>query len=101
MNDHELRGEFFRIKRASSATRILVREIGWRGAHAPASSWVAAARLPEGASEADVEAAVLAILQDPKFFRICTECQERHPLGWMHNERICQRCAERNHGVVY
>jgi hypothetical protein len=34
-------------------------------------------------------------------FTPCAECQSVNPPEWMHDRRICQGCAERNHGVVH
>lgn len=34
-------------------------------------------------------------------FTICSHCQEVTPPEWMHNETICQGCAEKHLGVVY
>lgn len=38
---------------------------------------------------------------DRRFFMPCRECGEKQPKGWMHDSKICQCCASKNHGVVY
>jgi formylmethanofuran dehydrogenase subunit E len=40
-------------------------------------------------------------LRKKQFFGRCQECGELNPSGWMHDSKICQHCAETNHGVVY
>jgi len=34
-------------------------------------------------------------------YRKCEKCEETIPPEWMHDEDICQSCAERHLGVVY
>jgi hypothetical protein len=34
-------------------------------------------------------------------FRTCSMCRGRKPPEWMHGDDVCQRCAERELGVVY
>ncbi|MHC4931923.1 MAG: hypothetical protein ACYTGV_07025 [Planctomycetota bacterium] len=52
-------------------------------------------------SESEIEGAIGRILRDDSYFQTCNECGELTPLGWMHDESICQGCAASNHGVVY
>jgi len=100
-DDSELIAEFFRTERDSDETRILVRTISWRGAHTPTSTWVPGTTVSSGATDTEVDEAVLTLLHDPRFFRTCRECCKRKPVGWMDDEIVCQACATRNHGVVY
>ena len=101
MTDRELRKEFVRVERSEEKVEIFVREIRWEGPHTPIHTWAVGKRLPATASEADVEKATARILEDDGYFRVCDECGERKPLGWMLNESLCQECARANHGVVY
>jgi hypothetical protein len=101
MNDIELLKEFIRIEKTQNEVQILVHEIRWQGPHTPIHTWVVGKSLPATASEAEIEKATASILEDHRYFRACLECGERKPLGWMNDARICQRCAEVNHGVVY
>ena len=57
--------------------------------------------LPATATETEVTSATANILDDARYFRVCRECEQRKPAGWMHNDRLCQGCAEAVHGVVY
>ncbi len=101
MNDRELRKEFIRIERSEEKVEIFVREIRWEGPHTPIHAWAVGKSLPDTASEAEIEEATASILEDHRFFRVCLECGERKPLGWMLNESLCQECVQANHGVVY
>ena len=101
MTDRELRKEFIRIKKAPNEVQILVHKIRWEGPHTPIHTWAVGKSLPATAFEADVEKATARILEDHRYFRVCDECGERKPVGWMLNEGICQECAQANHGVVY
>ena len=101
MNDREFLEEFVRVKRTENSVQILVRKIRWEGPHTPISTWVTGRSLPDTASEAAIEKATASLLEDHRYFRTCLECGERKPFGWMNDERICQGCAEANHGVVH
>ena len=101
MPDRELRKEFIRIETTQNEVQILVHEIRWDGPHTPIHTWAVGKRLPATASEAEIDKATVGILRDDRFFRVCLECGERKPLGWMLNENLCQECAQANHGVVY
>ena len=101
MNDRELLDEFVRVERDADQVRIMVREIHWDGPHTPVSTWVLGQELPVTATETEVNSATLSILDDARYFRPCRECEQRKPVGWMHDDRICQGCAEANHGVVH
>ena len=101
MEDRELLEEFVRVERTEDKVQILVREIRWEGPHTPISTWAIARTLPAAASESDIENATARVLEDDGYFLVCRECEERNPRGWMHDGRICQVCAEANHGVVH
>jgi len=101
MKDTDLRKEFIRIDKTGSGVEVHVCTISWEGSHTPVSKWVRGQELRREASKAEIDKAVALLLEDTQYFRVCRECDERNPIGWMHDERICQGCAERNHGVVY
>jgi hypothetical protein len=48
-----------------------------------------------------LDSKIQEILDNEQYFKVCQECGKRKPRGWMHNDGICQSCAENNHGVVY
>ena len=99
--DHKLLDEFVRVESAEKELRIFIREIRWDGPYTPISTWALARTLPATSSESEIENAITRSLEDDGYFKVCNECGERKPLGWMHDGRICQGCAEVNHGVVH
>lgn len=101
MNDEDLIAEFVEVRRAEEGVGLWVREIGWQGPYTPVSSWTLAKTLPATASEDRIETEVRRLLTRKRYFRVCEECGERNPIGWMLDTKICQSCAERNHGVVF
>lgn len=101
MNDAELVAEFIRVEQDSTETRMLVQEIHWEGPAKPVATWTIAARLSPDADRAHLDAEAQRLLHDSRFFGVCSECGERNPQGWMHGPDLCQRCAVRNHGIVF
>jgi ribosomal protein L40E len=101
MNDKEIISEFIQVKQKEDGLHILVRGISWPHPYEPGSSWTVASVLPQTSSSQEVDFKIQEILGNKQYFQICQECGERNPCGWMHNDSICQSCAENNHGVVY
>lgn len=81
--------------------RILVGSVLWDGPAHATPSWSVVRELPGESSVSVVDDAIAALLTSTDYFAICAECGERKPKSWMDDERICQTCAERRHGVVY
>ncbi len=101
MNDAELREQFIRVEPSERGARILVCTIDWDDPHTPVSTWVEGRIMARDTPAADLDRAIDELLAHRRYFRVCEECGERNPDGWMHTDRICQRCAETNHGVVH
>jgi len=101
MSDSKLLKEFIQVKRTPQKIEILVCKIGWEGPHTPFPKWVVAETFPVEASEDKIQDAAKGMLENTKYFLACIECGERNPIGWMHEENLCQGCASTNHGVVY
>jgi len=101
MNDTEIIAKLIKVERQNSELSILVCCISWPHPHEPRSNWEIAAVLPLKSSSGEIDSKIQNVLQDKQYFQTCQECQRRNPCGWMHNDGICQGCAERNHGVVY
>lgn len=93
--------DFVRVERRDDSIRVLVGDVTWDGPAHPSVDWTVWRELAVQASDQDVRKCVEELLASPAHFLQCEECGERNPLGWMHDECICQSCAERNHGVVY
>jgi len=101
MDDTGFIREFISVERSQGDVVIRVCQIEWPAPHSPVSKWTTAKRLGANASEEEIDLAVQGLLEDGRYFRVCVECDEPNPTGHMHDDRICQSCAERNHGVVY
>ncbi len=102
MDDEELAREFVKIERDhQTGVRLLVREIRWKGSHTPTTTWTLATSLPGEATPSMVEAAMQEVLREERYFRVCTMCSRRQPVGWMQDSRTCRSCAEQRGGVVY
>lgn len=100
-NDTEVIASFIKVEQQSSKLRILVCSISWESSHEPTSNWEVAAVLPLKSLPGEIDSKIQEILQDQQYFKVCQECLQRNPCGWMHNHSICQGCAEKNHGVIY
>jgi len=101
MNDDDLRKEFIRVHEKDAGVQISVCTIGWEGPHTPVSKWVVGREFHGDVNAVDLGEATTLLLEDTQYFRICQECGERNPVGWMHDKRICHGCAQRNHRIVY
>ena len=102
MNDSDLANEFIRQEAVGQSVHVLVRLIEWHGGPAnPTSRWKLIAKINIADAESKLGPAIRRVLDDRRYFGRCEECGERNPAGWMHSEKLCQSCAEANHGVVY
>ena len=99
MTDEEIKRQFIQI--SPSGSRLEVKTISWDGPHTPTSQWVDFGPVPETADAVEVNALMEQALACEQFFRRCQTCKMLNPLGWMHDSKICQSCAERDEGVVY
>jgi hypothetical protein len=99
--DKELLEEFTEAKVTPEGIALRVRTISWPEPSTPTTRWRTLLRLPKTATPAEIEAARQELLNNPKYFRICTMCKDRKPCGWMHDKTICQSCAETHLGVRY
>jgi hypothetical protein len=101
MNDDELIAEFMRIRSEGDATLLEVALVKWRGPDEPSLRWQRFHTWAGIPTTTEVEAAQRQALDDPSLFQHCDRCGERCNRGHMHNDHICQSCAERFLGVVY
>jgi hypothetical protein len=85
----------------ASGTTILAKIVTWPEPHMPDSHWEVAQELGPDVSQDEIEAAIQRVLEDSRFFGVCSYCGERCPQGCMHSETCCQSCAEKHLGVQY
>ena len=100
-NDAQIIKEFIKVEKTDVYVKILVKHISWSGPHEPHSEWMEEDTLPGKVSQSEIQDAVKRVLENGRHFGVCQECGERNPTGWMHNDRICQGCAQANYGIVY
>jgi hypothetical protein len=101
MEEDELRREFIRVDSDTRGRRISVCTIEWPGPGTPVSTWLTVWELSPDSTDSAVKLEIDGLIRVSEYFAVCVECGQRMPRGWMHDDRICQPCAERNHGVVY
>lgn len=102
MTEEEIIKEFVSIEQVDVEVVLSVCVIDWRGrSYNPVSYFVEVDRFQGDVSSEETRKVVKTLLRRKKYFRRCVECAELNPQGWMHNSRICQSCAEQNHGIVH
>lgn len=98
--DQALLDDFTRIRIEPDAIVLEIQTLAWDG-HTPETHWEEVKRLPPTTKESEITKQHKQLLQRRRFFRVCTVCNERQPNGCMHDDEICQSCAEKTLGVVY
>jgi hypothetical protein len=101
MTEAEVIAEFTKTTRRPDGIRIVVAFIDWPSPAEPRTRWHVVTRLPTETPERNITAARNALLKNRRYFRLCNTCGETNPIGWMHDDHICQSCAEKDLGVVY
>jgi hypothetical protein len=92
------------VRVTSTAVEVLAYAVEWRGPHTPVTTGVPVATVNLG--ESNLVAAVSAAIEKARTARLatyhtCVRYDETNPPEWMHDAHTCQRCAERDLGVVY
>lgn len=102
INDDDILKTFTRVETIDDAIVLSVECVQWSGSHTPQGRWIAIKRLPLKASAAEVERERRRLLLRRRYFRICSACRTRNPLGWMFgDEDICDACAQKKYGFVH
>ena len=78
-----------------NAVQIYVCTIFWTGPHTTEYTWELAVELPEDSSDEEIQASISKLLNRKKYFKVCKECKERKPSGWMHSSNLCWACGEK------
>jgi hypothetical protein len=100
----QLLNRFFRRRQTvKGKVTLQVAIIQWRGSHDPYAEWHDLAEFETSSPQFEerIQAAKLACLNDPRFFRSCEMCHELCNSGHMHDSKICQGCAGRHLGIRY
>jgi len=100
MTDEELMEEFINVETTDDAITFFIKEISWAGPCTPVTRWTNARVLLGNTTSTKIQNAKQQLIEDERFFRICPECAQRQPNGWM-MEEYCQGCGAENHGIVF
>lgn len=116
-NINEIKKEYIRLGASIDGLQLEVCCIDWEGPHTPVSNWVVVKRFDNFVSYEDrcneisssdvalsvfeLEKEISKLLKNSKYFQICGRCRTLNPVGHMHDDFICQGCAERFSDVVY
>jgi ribosomal protein L40E len=92
------------VRIAATTVEVLAYTVEWDGPHTPVTTGVPVATVD--LVESDLVATVSDAIGKARTarlatYRTCTRCNETNPPEWMHDAQTCQRCAERDFGVVY
>lgn len=100
-NEAELIKEATRVIYHLEAIVIEVAELHWMGPHTPFEVWHPLSVLSPDISEDVIAAERKAMLKRKRFFSKCTTCSKHVMKGYMHDDKLCCSCAEKNLGIVY
>jgi hypothetical protein len=101
MTDAELTADFMRTRCVADATILQVATVTWSGPCSPGLRWHNFRTWSSTPDLEEVAAAQTEALASPSYFQRCDRCSERHNIGHMHDDHMCQGCAARDLGVVY
>jgi hypothetical protein len=90
-----------RIRKTEKGTVLEVAVVEWHGPHEQGLCWEEYQSWVGTPNDGEVKTAQLRALADPEFFKRCGRCGERCNVGQMHDDNVCQMCAERYLGVVH
>lgn len=100
-DEHEtaLLQDFTRLDSEGASLQAAVVE--WTSSHTPTLRWHVFQTWGRSPEPDELEEAKQRALNDARFFRTCTTCRVLHNVGHMHDDHLCQACAEQHHGVIY
>lgn len=99
MTAAQLIEDYTRVHLAGGVFHFEVGIVSWRG-HRPETDWKSFRRWKREPTPAQIQLARARALKERRFFRTCGQCAETSNIGHMHDDRICQSCAEK-HGAMY
>ena len=98
--DSDLIDEYFRTETIGKKMVVQTCQPQWDGPYPAEMKWKKVASLPANSTPQEIKQAIRDVLMDNRYFRVCPECRERMPVGYM-MEGYCQACGAKNHGVVF
>jgi len=101
VSDQDLMNELTRVARYEDRIAIQVAWITWPHPHESKTHWHTVRNFKVTENIASINESRKSIINNNNYFCVCSECNERNPRGWMLDDRICQSCAEKNHGINF
>lgn len=93
--------DYFRCEETADGWDFQVGLVRWPHPSTPATNWITIRRWKLKPDQARLSRSRTAVFADPRFFRTCSMCHELNNAGHMHDQDICQRCAQGKLGAVY
>lgn len=97
----ELFNDYTRSRTLEDKVVVDVQVIRWLSSYEPQGVWVPVFELSCGAGTAAITEARNKLLAMPRYFQTCDCCQQLMAVGHMHDDGVCQGCAEKHLGVAY
>lgn len=99
--DDKVIREFTRDNMRGSRYVLEVGIVEWQGPHTPVVQWRVYRTWDTPPDEEALRAAYDLLLLDPRYFMRCQRCRALTPTGCMHDDELCQGCAEQYLGVIH
>lgn len=91
--------EYLRFRQADGSWVLEVGRVEWPHPHEPCLIWTPFRTWTREPRAEQVLAARTAAIE--QYFRTCVHCHELCHIGHMHDQQICQGCAEGVLGIVH
>ena len=101
MTNAELISDFTRIRVVRGCTILQIAIVTWPSPSEPRLGWRKFRSWSGQPQPADIAAAQAEALRDHRYFLRCERCRERCNVGHMHDDKVCQGCAEQFLHVAY
>lgn len=101
MNDAKLIADFTRTAEVDGEIHLQVAVVDWPDPGSPALVWKTFRHWKKPPTPERLAAAQQNALMSRQCFRVCQHCGQRNNIGHMHDDAICQTCAESHLAAVY
>lgn len=92
---------FFRCVATQGVWKFQVGLVRWPHPSTPTTNWITIRRWKTKPDQGRLSRSRTAAFADPRYFRACSMCHELNNAGHMHDDDICQGCAQNKLGVIY
>ena len=98
-NEVDHNQHFTRCRTLESTTALEIGVVTWLYKDKPAIRWEPFRAWPKPPTPEELAQAWREALNNSRFFRVCNRCGVRQNRGDMHDESVCNTCAERDFGL--